>query len=72
MNTDPFSGNIFDTYTRLETLNDTCLMHYQAGLTHGITAGSIITLFIWMCFWQCTRPRFTRKEKIEILSQFIK
>lgn len=65
---DPFSGNMFDTYTHIETLHNTCLMHYQAGLTHGITAGSIITLFIWMCFWQCTRPRFRHRDMLSQLA----
>jgi hypothetical protein len=32
------------------------MQYYEAGIAQGVTAGSLITLFICMLCWQCNRP----------------
>ncbi len=41
----------------IDTKNNFCNTYFEAGIAQGVTAGSLITLFICMMCWQCSRPR---------------
>lgn len=40
---------------------------YDAGVAHGVVAGSLVILFLWMCCVQCTRPVLRRDRIREAL-----
>ena len=50
---------------------EVCPTYYEAGFARGVTAGSFLTIFCCMLYWQCTRTRFSRQYKWHMVAEMI-